>query len=83
LAPPDLFRRAARLLYGGDWQRDTAGALCRDETALVRWLVGDSALEDPDVLLQDMLALMRQRAAEIVAEADRLAAAIEKAKPSN
>lgn len=78
LSAPDLFRRAARLLFGGDWQRDAARALDRDETALARWLVGDSNLEDADILLDDMLALMRRRATEIVMEADRLAAALGK-----
>jgi hypothetical protein len=78
LSAPDRFKKAARLLFGGDWQRDTANALERDETALVRWLLGESQLEDPEKLLDAMLVLMRRRAVEITAEADRLAAAIAK-----
>jgi hypothetical protein len=72
--PADLFRNAARMLFGGDWQRDTARALELDETALVRWLLGEHQLEDEQALLSDMLALMRRRAAEIAAEADRFEA---------
>ncbi|WP_036258735.1 hypothetical protein [Methylocapsa aurea] len=79
-SPADLFRTSARLIFGGDWQRDTARALNLDETALVRWLAGESGLEDPEALLDEMLALMRRRAADIATEADRLAAAIEKAR---
>ncbi len=68
------FRDAARLLYGSDWQRDTARALGRDEAALACWLVGEGVAEaPPDQLLADMLALMRTRATEIQAAADALA----------
>lgn len=74
-SPRELFRDAARLLFGGDWQRDTARALERDETALARWLAGDSELEDSDRLLAEMLALMRRRASDIAEAADRFAAA--------
>lgn len=74
---PDLFRKAARLAFGGDWQRDSARALNRDEAALARWLAGERELEDPQRLMDDMVAVMRRRAAEIAAEADRLAAAID------
>jgi hypothetical protein len=81
LSAPDLFRKAARLIFGGDWQRDCARALNRDEAALAGWLAGDHELEDPRALLDDMLALMRRRAVEIAAEADRLAAAIERSGP--
>ncbi len=78
---PDLFRKAARLIFGGDWQRDCARALNRDEAALAGWLAGDHELENPRALLDDMLALMRRRAVEIAAEADRLAAAIARSAP--
>jgi len=74
---PDLFRKAARLVFGGDWQRDAARALNRDEAALARWLAGERDLEDPQTLLNDMVVLMRRRAADIAAEADRLATAID------
>jgi hypothetical protein len=67
------FRAAARLLYGSDWQRETARALKRNEAELARWLAGDLVLEDSDLLLVEMLALMRQRANEISEAADRLA----------
>jgi hypothetical protein len=68
-----LFRDAARLLYGSDWQRDTARALGRDEAALACWLVGAGVAEaPPDQLLAEMLALMQRRGAEILAAADRL-----------
>ena len=73
----DLFRNAARFLFGTDWQRDTARALGRDEPALACWLVGERVVEDdPLVLLNEMLSLMRQRAAAITAAADQLAVAI-------
>ncbi|WP_290869748.1 hypothetical protein [Aquabacterium sp.] len=69
-----LFRDAARLLYGSDWQRDTARALGRDEAALACWLVGEGVAEaPPDQLLAEMLALMQRRATEIVAATDVLA----------
>jgi phage shock protein A len=67
----DLFKSAARLLFGSDWQREAARALGRDETALARFLLGERALEDGEQLYTDMLALMRRRAAEIAAMADR------------
>jgi hypothetical protein len=73
LSAPALFKQAARALFGGDWQRDTAQALGRDETALVRWLLGEASLEDADTLLDEMLELMRRRAADIAAEAERFA----------
>lgn len=70
-----LFRDAARLLYGSDWQRDTARALRRDEAALACWLIGEGVVEAaPAALLGEMLTLMRERAAAIDAAADRLAA---------
>ncbi len=68
------FRDAARLLFGSDWQRETARALGRDEAALACWLVGEGVAEAaPDQLLEEMLALMRRRAAEIGSAADTLA----------
>lgn len=72
-----LFKTAARLLFGSDWQRETARALGRDETALARFLLGERVLEDGDQLYADMLALMRRRAAEIAAAADRFAVALD------
>jgi len=69
-----LFRDAARLLFGSDWQRDTARALGRDEAALACWLVGEGVAEaPPDQLLTEILALMQRRALDIVAAADVLA----------
>lgn len=77
----DLFRNAARFLFGTDWQRDTARALGRDEATLACWLVGEKVVEDdPRVLLTEMLALMHRRAAAIGAAADQLAEAIERKK---
>src|SRR6516165_651871 len=76
-SPPELFKAAARLLFGADWQRETANALGRNETELVRWLLGESALEDGGKLLEDMFGLKRRPATEIAAEADRFAQAIE------
>jgi hypothetical protein len=75
-SPEDLFKSAARLLFGSDWQRETARALGRDETGLARFLLGERALEDAGQLYADMLALMRRRAAEIAAAADRFAVAL-------
>lgn len=73
----DLFRNAARFLFGTDWQRDTARALGRDEPALACWLVGEEVLEDDgQVLLKEMLELMRRRAAAITSAADQLAEAL-------
>jgi len=67
------FRDAARLLYGSDWQRDTARALGRDEAALACWLAGEGVAEaPPEQLLDEMLALMRQRSMEILKAADSL-----------
>jgi hypothetical protein len=70
-----LFRDGARLLYGSDWQRETARALGRDEAALACWLIGEGVVEaPPQQLLEEMLALMRRRATEISAAAEELAA---------
>ncbi len=78
LPTPDLFKAAARLLFGTDWQRDTARALQRDEAALARWLAGDTELEDASTLLGEMRELMRRRADEIAKAADRFAEAVGK-----
>ncbi|TXT30112.1 MAG: hypothetical protein FD131_1959 [Rhodocyclaceae bacterium] len=68
-----LFRDNARLLYGSDWQRETARALDRNEAALASWLVGLGVIEAPPaVLLGEMLALMRRRVLDIAAAADTL-----------
>lgn len=68
------FRDAARLLFGSDWQRETARALGRDEAALACWLAGEGVTEAaPDQLLAEMLALMRRRTMEIGNAADTLA----------
>lgn len=73
-----LFRDCARLLYGSDWQRETARALGRDEAALARWVVGEDIAEaDPQVLLRELAALMAQRATLIGAAAERLAARLD------
>ncbi len=70
-----VFRDAARLLYGSDWQRETAHALGRDEAALACWIVGQDVTEAPtEQLLDEMLALMHRRAADILAAADVLQA---------
>jgi len=72
-AARQLFRDNARLLYGSDWQRETARALDRNEAALASWLVGLGVIEAPPaVLLGEMLALMRRRVLEIAAAADTL-----------
>lgn len=78
----ELFKSAARLLFGSDWQRETARALGRDETALARFLLGERALEDPGQLYADMLALMHRRAGEIAAAAERFAAALDRLEAS-
>jgi hypothetical protein len=68
-----LFRDAARLLFGSDWQREVARALNRDEAALACWLVGEGVAEAPSsLLLAEMLTLMRQRATDISAATDVL-----------
>lgn len=69
-----LFRDNARLLFGSDWQRETARALGRDEAALARWLIGEAVLEAPfETLLAEMHALMQRRADAIGKAADQLA----------
>lgn len=74
--PRVLFQSAARVLFGTDWQRDTARALGRDEVALARWMAGEETLDDVELLLAEMLALMRGRADEIARAAHRFATAI-------
>jgi len=70
-----LFRDCARQLYGSDWQRETARALGRDESALACWVVGEEVLEaSPETLLGELLALMRRRARDIALAADALEA---------
>lgn len=67
------FRDAARLLFGSDWQRETARALGRDEAALACWLVGEGVAEAPPTeLLREMVALMQSRSRNILAAADQL-----------
>ncbi|WP_034993347.1 hypothetical protein [Beijerinckia mobilis] len=78
--PEALFRNAGRSLFGAEWQRETAQALGRNETDLARWLLGDQPIENPDVILNDLLLFMRRRAASIAEEAERLAAALERRK---
>ena len=72
----EMFKSAARLLFGSDWQRETARALGRDETVLARFLLGERTTEDGEQLYADMLALMRRRAAEIIEAIDRFAATL-------
>jgi hypothetical protein len=81
LSTPELFKAAARLLYGTDWQRDTSRALQRDEAALARWLAGDTELEDASLLLTEMLNLMQRRAQEISEAADHFAKAMQDRQP--
>lgn len=70
-----LFRDSARLLFGSDWQRETARALGRDEATLACWLIGEGVEEAaPEQLLGEMLALMQRRAAAISKAAEALAA---------
>jgi hypothetical protein len=67
------FRDAARLLFGSDWQRETARALHRDEATLACWVVGEGVAEAaPEQLLREMLQLMRSRALDIENAADAL-----------
>lgn len=74
-----LFRDAARLLYGSDWQRETARALGREEAALARWLVGEAVAEAPPAqLLAEILVLMRRRATDIRIAADVLERTMER-----
>lgn len=76
------FRDCARLLYGSDWQRETARALTRDEASLACWLIGEGVLEDsPATLLDEMLALMRRRSADIAAAAEVLSQRIRASSP--
>jgi hypothetical protein len=72
-SPRQAFGAAARLLFGTDWQRDTARALDRDEVALARWLAGEDTIADVDALIADMTALMQRRARDILAAADQFA----------
>jgi len=68
-----LFRDCARLLYGSDWQRETARALGREEAALACWVVGEAVAEaEGDTLLRELLALMRRRSRDIEAAAAAL-----------
>lgn len=79
----ELFRNAARFLFGTDWQRDTARALGREEANLACWLAGLKVAEDdPAVLLNEMLELMRRRSIAITAAANRLAEALETRRAS-
>lgn len=80
LSAEEHFKMAARLLFGSDWQRETARALGRDETALARFLLGERSLEDGDQLYADMVAFMEQRAVDIKAAAERFKQALQKLK---
>lgn len=76
------FRDAARLLYGSDWQRETARALGRDEAALACWVVGQAVAEaTPRQLLHEMCLLMQRRAADIQAAVERLSASLAQGFP--
>ena len=75
------FRDAARLLFGSDWQRETARALNRDEAALACWIVGEGVAEAaPEQLLEELLRLMRSRASDIDNAADALAQKIARSR---
>lgn len=68
----DVFRDAARLMYGADWQGQIADALGRDEVPLARWLAGETQLESGAELLTELQSLLRRRAAQFLSKADRI-----------
>lgn len=67
-------------MFGSDWQRETARALGRDETALARFLLGERAAEDSEQLYADMVAFMQQRASDIAAAAEHFKRVLQKQK---
>lgn len=80
LSAEEHFKMAGRLLFGSDWQRETARALGRDETALARFLLGERSAEDSDQLYADMVAFMQQRASDIAAAAEHFKRVLQKPK---
>ena len=68
-----LFRDNARLLFGSDWQRETARPSKQAEPARAAGRMGRGVWEAPPAVLPgERLGLMRRRVVDIAAAADTL-----------
>jgi hypothetical protein len=63
---------AARLLYGAEWTAPLARAARQDPAFVAGWINGSVPIDASYGVFQDLVILMRQRAAEIAAKADEL-----------
>jgi hypothetical protein len=65
---------AARLLYGAEWTAPLARAAQLDPAFVAGWVNGSVPIDASYGVFLDLVGLLRQRAAEITATADELAA---------
>lgn len=70
---PSGLEAIGRALYGGNWIAPMAAALGINRETIRRWLKGLSPLSADHGVWQDIGALLRNRATEAMATADRLA----------
>jgi hypothetical protein len=64
---------AARLLYGAEWTAPLAREAKLDPAFVAGWVNGSVPIDASYGVFQDVIALLRRRAAEITAAADELA----------
>jgi len=63
---------AARLLYGAEWTAPLARATKQDPAFVAGWINGSVPIDASYGVFQDLVVLLRQRAAEIAGKADDL-----------
>jgi hypothetical protein len=74
---------AARLLYGAEWTAPFAREAKLDPAFLAGWVNGSVPIDASYGVFKDLVVLMRRRAAEIEAAADRLEAWLAEATPKS
>jgi hypothetical protein len=71
-SPPDMLAESGRALYGEHWRMPLSRGVEVDDDTIRRWMTGRTYIRSDHGVFSDLLALMRRRAAEIAAAADRL-----------
>jgi hypothetical protein len=72
---------AARLLYGAEWTAPLARAAKLDPAFVAGWINGSVPIDASYGVFQDIVVLLRERAAEVAAAAESLEAWHKAAKP--